>query len=205
MPTSRRGRHLILKLLVACVVIYLIFHVSVLGKVGFSKNKVSDERPPVSKASDVKWTGDELRGVGEKAEGGAVPLVTRRLDTSPEKSEVETREDSESKQLKTKTTEVGAQLVKGPERGGDVSITLNTAIDSVKSKKSLQSAIAEIQGLIDQGLVVPRWSGEKEEPGVPGGPGEIIFEAAVKEFHELSLPPMLRMLNLTVCNSCLSK
>jgi hypothetical protein len=39
------------------------------------------------------------------------------------------------------------------------------------AKDALQAAIAEIQPLIDQGLVVPRWNGLEEVPVEPGGPG----------------------------------
>jgi hypothetical protein len=68
-----------------------------------------------------------------------------------------------------------AALAKPVPFGGNVipsSSKVSTEKEVTKSIVSLEAAIAEIQPLIDQGLVVPRWSDSTEEPGVPGGPGK---------------------------------
>jgi hypothetical protein len=113
-------------------------------------------------ASNVK--GDSLSNAGAQ----------RRAETDPVHSEEKTRKDSERSRLKWETIEKRGQQARGPEGKRNTSnISSATANDALKSENQLQAAaIGELQDLIDRGLVVPRWSGEKEEPIVPGGPGE---------------------------------
>lgn len=182
MPTSGRGRRLMLKLLVVCAVIYVVFHVSVLSKVGLSKSKVSDERSSINDEPNQKRAPtSELTNVAmnDGDTDTSSNADVHRLDANSGLSARKAGDDSESKQSERKTTEDGGLLVRDPEEGKNVSSTFTTAIDAVKSKIALQAAIAELQGLIDRGLVVPRWNGEKEEPVVPGGPGKRIFERAI--------------------------
>ena len=58
--------------------------------------------------------------------------------------------------------------------GDDMLVMQNNSPFSNSATKSMnekQLAMEKIQPLIDAGLVVVRWNGEKEDPAVPGGPG----------------------------------
>ena len=50
---------------------------------------------------------------------------------------------------------------------------LSNSVTQPMNEKQL--AIEKIQPLIDAGLVVVKWNGDKENPAVPGGPGMIII------------------------------
>lgn len=187
MPKSWHSRRMMLKILVVCTVIYVVFHVSVFSNFVLWENEAIDERSPVNKNVDINGAGDGFTNVAVNSDGdsqsniGAEYFAAQRHKTDPAQSEKKTSKGPEDKQLNWKIIEEGGQQLMGSEGGRNTSNTLNVANDDVKMKNSLQADIAELQSLIDHGLIVPRWNGEIEEPLVPGGPGERMICGACSE------------------------
>jgi hypothetical protein len=194
MPTTKRGRRLLLQCTVCCAVVIVGLRLIVDGGFGFSNNEAVDIFSPADRALDEPGTEAEFKRVVINddltvSEAAGVPQLatrdfeadakqlgdhqlgsTQRADAVRSTAEVEKETDEEEQR----------QEVEDTEGVNTLSTFLQGAEDVAKFKTSLQVAISEIQDLIDQGLVVPKWNGEREEPAIPGGLGKAVLDDAIK-------------------------
>jgi hypothetical protein len=185
-----RHRRMLIKFLIACSLLYLCFRLFDGAGISILERELaSDNRSPVKslKQDNTDAASSSTESNNEhsvKVAENAQQLLTAASSKAAQTQEI--RRDTERNKFEQQTVEeenkadeddwqqqvTPAKPVLFQARVDPLSSSEYDENKVTKSVVSLEAAIAEIQPLIDEGLIVPRWNGLKEEPGVPGGPGK---------------------------------
>lgn len=184
----RRRRSLLLKLAIGCAVVYVGFLLIAGG--GLTDSSSSSGVHLSARESSGSPSADGFVGgtaLNDGQPGDVRQPVIERPDPDRLRFEEKMRRDAEEQQMRRQRLEEEKKhheedrrrraMDRKPipfRRDAVVAMHSNLSLvnDVAKANDVQQAAVAKIQPLIDQGLIVPKWKGEKEEPAVPGGPGE---------------------------------
>jgi hypothetical protein len=184
----RRRRSLLVKLVIGCAVVYVGF-LLIAGRGVSDSNSSSDTRLSAREVPGTAGANGFIAGtvLNDGRPGDFRQPVIERPDPDRLRFEERMRRDAELQQLRRQRLEEEKKHHEEERRwramdrkpipfrqDGVIAMqsNLSAAVKDVAVFNDVrQTAIAKIQPLIDQGLVVPKWNGEKEEPAVPGGPG----------------------------------
>jgi len=187
----RRRRSLLLKIIIGTAAVYIGFLVLVGRGSSDSSNSKSSEvqvsdRHVGATAGPSDRNADNVAGGPANAGDVRQPVIERpNLDRL--RFEEKMHRDAERDQLRRQRLEEERKHHEEDRRrramdrkripfGNDINIMdNNSSLDYrvTKTDSQKQLALEKILPLIDVGLVVVKWNGQKEMPAVPGGPGNV--------------------------------